>query len=164
MAHWWDGYPWRTIQTNLREIDMADISAERYVASMKEMHATVAMINVAGIIASYPTELPFHYQSPHLTGDPLREIIGACHEAGIRVIARTDFSKVRRPLYEQHPEWASVYDGGHVEDYNGNVHCCINGDYQRVYAPQIVREAITKLPVDGIFFNMGGFQTGNYSH
>ncbi|MFW5745725.1 MAG: hypothetical protein ACOC2D_20805, partial [Spirochaetota bacterium] len=77
MAHWWDGYPWRTIQTNLREIDMADISAERYVASMKEMHATVAMINVAGIIASYPTELPFHYQSPYLTGDSLEDVIGA---------------------------------------------------------------------------------------
>ncbi len=164
MAHWWDGYPWRLIQTNLREIDMADISAERYVRSICDMHATVAMINVAGIVASYPTELPFHYQSPYLTGDSLEDVIGACHEAGIRVIARTDFSKVRRPLYEQHPEWASVYDGGHVEDYNGNVHCCINGDYQRVYAPQIVREAITKLPVDGIFFNMGGFQTGNYSH
>jgi len=164
MAHWWDGYPWRLIQTNLREIDMADISAEAYARSMREMHATVAMINVAGIIASYPTELPFHYQSPYLTGDSLEQIIDACHDAGIRVIARTDFSKVRRPLYELHPEWASVYEGGRIEDYNGNVHCCINGDYQRVYAPQIVREAITKLPVDGVFFNMGGFQTGNYSH
>lgn len=164
MANWWNDYPWRLIQTNLREIDMTDISADVYVRSMLEMHATVAMINVAGIIASYPTELPFHYQSPYLTGDSLREIIAACHDNGIRVVARTDFSKVRRPLYEQHPEWASVYDGGQVEDYNGNVHCCINGDYQRVYAPQIVREAITKLPVDGIFFNMGGFQTGNYSH
>lgn len=164
MRTWWNGYPWRLVQTNLREIDMADIRADRYVRSMQELHATVAMINVAGIIASYPTDLPFHYQSPYLTGDSLERIIEACHEAGIRVVARTDFSKVRRPLYEQHPEWASIYDGGHIEDYNGNVHVCINGDYQRIYAPRIVREAITKLPVDGIFFNMGGFQTRNYSH
>ena len=50
MKHWWEGYPWRMIQTNLRQI------------------------------------------------------IDACHEEGIRVIARTDFSKVHYDLYEQHPE------------------------------------------------------------
>jgi hypothetical protein len=152
------------IQTNLREIDMRDISADRYVASLREMHATVAMINVAGIIASYPTDLPFHYQSPYLTGDSLETIIAACHDADIRVVARTDFSKVRRVLYESHPEWAAVYPEGHIEDYHGNIHVCINGEYQRIYAPLIVQEAITRLPVDGIFFNMGGFITHNYSH
>lgn len=143
---------------------MADIDADRYVASLSEMHATVAMINVAGIIASYPTSLPFHFQSPYLTGSSLAEIIDACHDAGIKVIARTDFSKVRKPLYEEHPEWACRYGDGVIEDYNGNVHCCINGEYQRRYAPQIIREAITALPVDGIFFNMGGYLTRNYSH
>ncbi len=143
---------------------MADIRADEYVRQLVQMHATVAMINVAGIIASYPTELPFHYQSPHLTGDPLEEIVAACHEQGIRVIARTDFSKVRRSLYEQHPEWASVYADGRVEDYHGNVHVCVNSDYQGRCAPLIAQEAITRLPVDGIFFNMAGFITHNYSH
>ena len=28
--HWWTNYPWRMIQTNLREIDMAEIDAETY--------------------------------------------------------------------------------------------------------------------------------------
>ncbi len=164
MTPWWKGYPWRLIQTNLREIDMADIRAEEYVRQLVQMHATVAMINVAGIIASYPTELPFHFQSPYLTGDSLEEIVAACHEQGIRVIARTDFSKVRRPLYEEHPEWASVYADGRIEDYHGNVHVCVNSDYQGYCAPLIAQEAVTRLPVDGIFFNMAGFITRNYSH
>ena len=58
MKHWWEGYPWRMIQTNLRQI------------------------------------------------------IDACHEEGIRVIARTDFSKVHYDLYEQHPEWAVSHRQG----------------------------------------------------
>lgn len=160
---WWQGWPWRLIQTNLREIDMSDIDAGRYVEELERFKATVVMINTSGIIASYPTKLPFHFQSPFLTGDSLAAIIEACHAKGIKVIARTDFSKVRRPLYEEHPEWAYVSPKGSIVDYNGDVHACISGDYQQKYALEIIAETITSLDVDGIFFNMGGFQTRDYS-
>lgn len=163
MAHWWATYPWRQIQTNLREIDMIDINAEQVVRDLQAFQATLLMINAAGIIASYPTDLPFHFQSPYLTGDSLAEIIDACHAAGIRVVARTDFSKVRRPIYEMHPEWAYISPAGEVVDYNGDIAVCINGDYQQQYALQIIEECLTKLDFDGIFFNMGGYQTRDYS-
>ncbi len=164
MKEWWKGWPWRFIQTNLREIDMIDIDAERYVADFKEFKATVAMINTSGIIASYPTKLPYHYQSPFLKGSSLAEIIAACHKAGIKVIARTDFSKIRRPIYEMHPDWAYVSVEGRIVDYNGDVHACLNGGYQQEYALKIIEETITTLDVDGIFFNMGGYKTSDYSH
>ncbi len=163
MADWWTDRPWRLIQTNLREIDMADIDAERYVADLRAFAANVAMINAAGIIASYPTKLPFHYQSPYLTGDSLQDILAACHDADIRVIARTDFSKVRRPIHEQHPDWAYRTAGGDIVDYNGDVHACLAGQYQQVYALRIMEELLTTHDFDGIFFNMGGFQTRDYS-
>lgn len=163
MGHWWETYPWRQIQTNLREIDMIDIRAEQVVRDLQAFEATLLMINAAGIIASYPTDLPFHFQSPYLTGDSLAQIIDACHAAGIRVVARTDFSKVRRPIYEMHPEWAYISPAGDVVDYNGDIAVCINGDYQQQYATQIIEECLTKLDFDGIFFNMGGYQTRDYS-
>jgi hypothetical protein len=163
MTYWWQDKPWRMIQTNLREIDMLDISAERMVADLRDLKATAVLFNCAGIIASYPTKLPFHYQSPYLTGDSLGEIIAACHAAGIRLLARTDFSKVRRPLYEQHPHWAYRTAGGEIVDYNGDVHVCVLGEYQQVYALQIIEELLTEYDVDGIFFNMGGFQSRDYS-
>ena len=65
-ALWWQTRTWRLIQTNLREIDMLDISAEQVVADLQRFQANVLMINAAGIIASYPTQLPFHYQSSYL--------------------------------------------------------------------------------------------------
>ncbi len=161
---WWRTHPWRLIQTNLREIDMADIDADEYVRQLQSFDATVAMINVGGIIASYQTSLADHYQSQFLTGDSLERIIDACHSAGIRVIARTDFSKIRRPVFERHPDWAYRTAAGEIVDYNGDVHACLNGDYQQHYARLIIRELITELPVDGIFFNMGGFGERDYSY
>lgn len=159
---WWKDYPWRMIQTNLREIDMEDISAERFVKDLLDFKANVVLLNAAGIIASYPTELPFHFQSPYLQGDSLKKIVDLCHENGIKVIARTDFSKVRRKLFEQHPEWAFRSKDGNCMDYNGDVQCCINGDYQQKFAFQIIEEMFRKIPFDGLFCNMGGFQTRDY--
>jgi len=159
---WWEGWPWRLVQTNLREIDMVDIDADRYVASLRDLEATVAMINTSGIVASYPTALPFHTQSAFLLGDDLAAIIEACHAAGIKVIARTDFSKVRHELFERHPEWASVRTDGAVIEDADDVHVCPSSGYQRECAPRIIEETITVLDVDGIFFNMAGFQTHDY--
>ena len=126
MADWWDNRPWRQIQTNLREIDMLDIDAKQFAADLQSFKANSVMFNAAGIIASYPTKLPFHFQSPFLTGDSMADVIAACHAVGIMVTARTDFSKVRRPIYEMHPDWAYRTADGDIVDYNGDVHACIN--------------------------------------
>lgn len=164
MGHWWNQIPWRLIQTNLREIDMADIRAEDYVKSLREFQATVVMINTGGILASYDTEVEDHTQSPYLTGDSLKTIMDACHEAGIRVIARMDFSKVRRAVFERHPDWAYRTALGEIVDYNGNVHICPSSDFQRVKALEIMEEVIRRLPIDGVFINMGGFIERDYSY
>jgi len=163
MTEWWHTKQWRLIQTNLREIDMIDIDAQRVVSDLQAFKANVLMLNAAGIIASYPTRLPFHFQSPFLQGSSLQDIVEACHAADIRVIARTDFSKVRRPLYEQHPDWAYRTPAGDIVDYNGDVHVCINGPYQQDYMPLIMAELFDEVAFDGIFFNMGGYQTRDYS-
>ncbi len=161
-AGWWERWPWRLIQTNLREIDMRDIDAEHYVESLKWFGATVAMINTSGLIASYATKLEFHTPSRFLQGDSLATIIDACHVAGIKVIARTDFSKVAQPLYERHPEWAYVRSDGAIVEENGYVHVCLSSGYQQECAPKIIEETITTLDVDGVYFNMAGYQTRDY--
>ena len=163
MKHWWEGYPWRMIQTNLRQIDMADINAKEYAKQLKDFGATVVTLNAAGIIASYQTNHPYQAQSEYLTGDSLRQIIDACHEEGIRVIARTDFSKVHYDLYEQHPEWAYRTAKGEIVNYNGDVHVCPNGEYQQKIMFEILEEVLTTHPFDGVFCNMSGFLVMDYS-
>lgn len=164
MNHWWTDYPWRLVQTNLRETDMADMNAQTYVEWLKDMKATVAMINTGGIVASYPTKVEDHTQSEFLSGDSLQTLMEECHKAGIRVIARMDFSKARRAVYERHPDWAYRDKNDEIIDYNGDVHMCICGGYQQQKALEILREAAQMLPIDGVFINMGGFQTKDYSY
>ena len=161
--HWWTNYPWRMIQTNLREIDMAEIDAETYAQQLADYGATVVTLNAAGIIASYQTKLEFQTQSPYLTGSSLREIIEACHKRGIRVIARTDFSKLREDVFAQHPDWAYRDKDGNVVNYNGNIQTCPNGGYQQEKSLEILREVLTTHPFDGVFCNMSGFLVVDYS-
>ncbi|MGI5899899.1 MAG: hypothetical protein ACOX8S_08275, partial [Christensenellales bacterium] len=83
---------------------------------------------------------------------------------GIRVLARTDFSKIRRSVFEEHPEWAYRTEKGDIVDYNGDVHACLNGAFQSEYMFKIISEAIERTGVDGIFFNMSGFIVRDYSY
>ncbi len=164
MKHWWDGYPWRMIQTNLREIDMEDINAVNYAKELKEFGATVVLLNAAGIIASYNSALPFQPRSEYLYGDSLKMIIEECHKQGIRVIARTDFSKIRYSVYEQNPDWAYRTREGKIVNYNGYVHTCLNGGYQQEYMFKILQELFTTHDFDGLFCNMSGFLVVDYSY
>ena len=151
------------IQTNLREIDMEDMDAEKFARDLQDFGATVVTLNAAGIIASYDTRLDFHTRSDYLHGDSLQSVIDACHRRDIRVIARTDFSKIRYPLYEQHPEWAYRDRNGNIVNYNGDVQTCPNGGYQGEAIFTILREVLSTHTFDGVFCNMAGFLVMDYS-
>ena len=92
--YWWKDRAWRTVQTNLREIDMADMNAEQYVRFPGNSTPIVVIINTGGIVASYESEIPFHTRNRFLTGDSLETVVRACKAADIRVVSRVDFSKV----------------------------------------------------------------------
>ena len=159
-TYWWKDRAWRIVQTNMREIDMADMDAQRYVKDLQSFNANTVLINTGGIVANYDTKFPFHFKNQYLTGDSLETVMKACREAGIRVICRVDFSKVRTPIYENHPDWAYVSPKGNIIDYHGNIHMCFNSEYQQKHAISIMREIITDLDPDGIFMNMGGYAVG----
>lgn len=159
---WWNRAPYRLIQTNLREID-ASMNTEAYVQSIVDASANVVLINVGGIVANYPTNLPFQYRNPFMKSDLVGELVRKLHKKGIKVIGRFDFSKINETLAAKKPEWLYVgTDGKHV-NYNGQVHTCINGGYQQEYSKQILKEALTTYPLDGVFFNMIGYTTSDYS-
>lgn len=160
---WWDHYPWRMVQTNLREIDMADMDAERFAQDLEDFGATVVTLNAGGILAGYESKLDYHTVSQYLTGSSLREILDACHRKGIRVIARMDFSKIPREVYERHPDWAFYTADGRIVEQNGFVQTCQNSEYQQEKAVDILRELLSTHPFDGVYCNMSGFIATDYS-
>lgn len=160
---WWTDYPWRMVQTNFREIDMADVDAEKFAQDLSDFGATVVTLNAGGILASYQSELPFHTVSSYLTGSSLKEMVEACHAKGIKVIARMDFSKIPYAVYEQHPEWAFVTAEGKIVEQNGFVQTCQNSEYQQEKAIEILEELLRTHPFDGVYCNMSGFIATDYN-
>lgn len=161
--HWWEEYPLRMIQTNLREIDMEDMDAEKFAGDLADFGANAVTLNTGGILASYDTQLDYHRKSDYLHGDSLERVIEECRKRGIRVMARMDFSKVRYEVYKEHPEWAYRTAAGEIVNYNGDVHVCPNSDYQQRYSLEIMEEVLHRFPFDGVFCNMSGFLVVDYS-
>ena len=159
---WWKRNNLRLMQNNLMETD-ADLDVDRLITNLKDLSVNTLMLNTGGIVAFYPTELEYQWRSPHLRGDLIGEAVRKCHDNGMRFIARFDFSKADRSVYEKKPEWFFTSADGRCIEYNGTVLTCVNGEYQRRYSLEILSEAIKRYPIDGVFFNMFGYQTRDYS-
>ncbi len=159
---WWNRTPIRLIQTNLREID-ALMDVDDFVKSIEDASANVVLINVGGIVANYPTKLPFHYKNTYMKGDLVGELLKRLHAKGIKVLGRFDMSKINETLAANKPEWLYVGTDGKNVNYNGQVHTCVNGGYQQQYTFDILKETIQNYNLDGIFFNMPGYTTSDYS-
>ena len=159
---WWEQNNLRLIQNNIRDTD-ANLDVDLLIEKLEDLSANTLQLNTGGLMAFYPTQLEYQYQSPFLKNDLIKEIINKCHEHNIKFIARFDFSKAHYSIFEKHPEWFYKSQEGEFINYNDMVHTCINGYYQKKYSLEIIKEVITKYPVDGIFFNMFGYQTRDYS-
>ena len=161
---WWMREPIRWVQTNLRETD-AGLNAQHLVAQLSDMRANVLLIGMGGIVAYYPTTAPFQYPSPYLPPgrDMFGDVLTAAHQHGIRVVGRFDFSKASAQVYQAHQEWFFRKADGAPVIYNGLYSACINGGYYRSAAMAILAEALDKYDVDGLFFNMFGNQSRDYS-
>lgn len=159
---WWMRNNVRMIQNNLRDID-AQMDLDHEIDMLKEFGANVLQINCGGISAFSDTRLKVQVGSPYLTYDMFGAVLEKCHNNGIKVIARFDVSKTHESFLAQHPEWFCRSLQGEVIRYHDTVATCVNGPYQQQESLNIIGEIVEKYPVDGIFFNMFGYQTVDYS-
>ena len=163
MEKWWDNYQWRVIQTNMRECDIKDLDPVRFVDDLVSFHANTVMVSFGGTLANYPSTVPNHYINPDLNGDPLSLLVELCHEKGIKVIARTDFSKMHNSIYALHPEWAYREGDGEALESFGYFSTCQNGGFQKEFMDSVITEILTRYPVDGIYCNMSSFMVVDYN-
>ena len=152
---WWRR-PFRTFQTNLREIDVG-LDVERVLDYLQDFGADAWLLSVGGIISGYPTDLDFQNRNSGLaqrsSGDLVGDAIDAAHARGVRVLARMDFSKVDRRVAEEHPDWCFVDAAGQRQVYNSLVSMCPSGPYYQEKVFEILAEVLARYEVDGFFFN-----------
>jgi hypothetical protein len=158
---WWE-QPYRIVQTNLRLID-AGLSPRELARDVCDFGASALTFNIGGIFAWYPTDLSLQARNPHLKGDLAGEMLAAAHEAGLKMVGRYDLSKGTRLAYDAHPEWFVHNKAGEPQEYNGTFQACVNGGWAREYAIHILEESLGQLNLDGVFFNMTGYQPYDYS-
>jgi hypothetical protein len=160
----WYNKPYRIVQTNLREPDIRE-DPRRIARSIREFGGNAVVSNVGGIVAFYPTALEYHYRNPYMPdGDFVRSMIDAAKAEGLAYIGRFDLSKSMEATFRAHPEWFMVNRDGSPREYAGAYQACPNGPWSQDYAQRILGEGMTRYPMDGVFFNGGGFQAAQYTN
>src|SRR5689334_2330666 len=92
---WWKANNLRVIQTNLPAYE-AELNPDSLVADLQSFSANTLIINAGGIMAFYPTEVENHYINPYMKPAMLGDVVKKCHDAGIKVMVRFDFSRAHR--------------------------------------------------------------------
>lgn len=158
---WWKRNNLRVIQTNLPAYEAATLNADSLLKDLEACSANTLLINAGGIMAFYPTKLPFHYTNPYMKGNMLGDVVARCHQKGIKVIVRFDFSRVHESIFKAHPDWCYISPKGERIINTDMYVVSINAPYVQECAFKIIEEVIDNYPIDGIFLNMPGYQVNN---
>ncbi|MBB5791043.1 alpha-amylase family protein [Jiangella mangrovi] len=152
---WWRE-PFRTVQTNIREIDV-DMDVEAVLDFIEDYGADTWLLSVAGIVANYPSDLHWQTVNPFLaaraSGDLVGDAVAAARDRGIRVVGRMDFQKLDARRAELHPDWTYVSADRRRQVYNGYISACPNGAYYQDGMFAVVEEAVGRYELSGVFVN-----------
>jgi hypothetical protein len=154
--------PWqrrirRVGQTNMTEHDPAVLDVEQWADYWASLKVDAVMVSVTGILAFYPTKVPFHRKGKYL-GD--RDFFGACCAAakkrGIRVVARMSPDLNWEDAVQAHPEWFQRDPQGNVQRHTEDprlFRTCMFTSYMTDYMPAIMKEINALYDVDAMFTN-----------
>ncbi|MDE2816478.1 MAG: beta-galactosidase [Chloroflexota bacterium] len=146
---WYDQFI-RFGQVVLHEADPPHVDIDWWQERWRENGFGGVALSAGGVLAFYPTEVPFHRRSRWLgERDVFGEMVEAAKKQDLVVLARIDPSLGHEDLYYAHADWFMVDHSGSPRSDNGLYYTCINSPYYREYLPAIVREIAEKYPVDG---------------
>jgi hypothetical protein len=158
---WWKANNLRLIQVNLPAYEAATLNPDSLVKDLLDHSANTLIINAGGIMAFYPSKLPFHYINPYMQKNMLGDVVAKCHANGIQVIVRFDFSRAHESIFKQHPDWFYISSKGERIINTDMYVVSINAPYVQEKAFDIIEEVIDQYAIDGIFLNMPGYQVRN---
>jgi Hypothetical glycosyl hydrolase 6/Beta-galactosidase trimerisation domain len=154
--------PWhqqirRVGQLNMTEHDPAVLNVEEWADYWASLKVDVVLVSVTGILAFYPTTVPFHRRASFLNN---RDLFGECCSAAkkrnMRVIARMSPDLNWEDALNAHPEWFKRDKQGNALKHEEDprlYQTCMFTNYFTDYIPAIMREVNSRYDVDGIFTN-----------
>jgi len=141
------------VQFNERDPLKMDISW--WIDYWTSLKVEALRLNAGGIMAFYPTKIPYHHRSQFLGNrDLFGDFTKAAKAKGIRVMARLDPNLVYEDAARAHPEWiARSKNGDPLKPAHGLYTTCIYSTYFTEQIPAIMREVNSMYDVDGFFTN-----------
>lgn len=103
--------PWHAVmrrcgQINYNERDPLTMDAEAWGDYWASLKVDAVLLNGGGIVAFYPTQVPYHHRSEFLGGrDLFGEIVAVMKRRQIRAVARMDCNLAYEDALKAHPEW-----------------------------------------------------------
>lgn len=144
-------------QTNMTEHDPAVMNIEQWADYWSSLKVDAILISVTGILAYYPSAVPFHRHGKYLRDkDFFGDCCAAAKKRNMRVIARMSPDLNWEDAATAHPEWFQLDAAGspvkHSEDPR-LYRTCMFTPYMTDYIPSILREVNSRYDIDGIFTN-----------
>jgi hypothetical protein len=153
----WFSRPMRWAQLTLVENDPGRFDPDFWLNYFKQVHADGSVLSAGGIVAYYPTDIPFHHRSSWLgTSDPLGYLLKGCRDMNMSVIARSDPHAAWQNVYDAHPDWIAVTANGEKRRHWANPEMwvtCALGPYNFEFMTLVHREIMERYQPDGIFSN-----------
>jgi len=152
--------PWyrrtvRWMQTNIAELDITRYDIPWWREQWKRTKTQGIVVNAGGIVAFYPTQIPFHPRAQFLGDrDLFGDIVKAARSDGIAVFARMDSNGAPDETYQARPDWFTLSAQGRPYTDRGLNIPCINGPYYREHIPAILREIAEKYHPEGFTDNI----------
>jgi hypothetical protein len=163
--------PWYTSmrrcgQLNLNERDPLTLDVAKWIDYWASLKLDALLLNGGGIVAFYPTEIPYNHRSEFLgTRDLFGELVAAARAKQMRVVARMDCNYAYDDALRAHPEWFERNPDGSPRPHGESswlFKTCMFSPYFTQQMPAIYREINARYPVDGFFTN-GWPSTGSLS-
>ena len=156
------GLPWhqrlrRVGQLNFNERDPVELDVNAWADTWAGLKVDAVLVSVTGIVAFYPTAIPFHRRAQFLNNrDLFGECCAAAKQRGIRVIARFSPDLQWGDALDAHPEWYRRDADGRPVPHApvpGLFNTCPFTTYHSEQMPAIMREINARYDVDGLFTN-----------
>jgi len=141
-------------QTNLTEMDPRRFDLAWWRGHWKRTAVQGVVVNAGGIVAYYPTDVPWHRRARFLgERDLFGDIRRAAREDGVAVFARMDSHRADEAFYRAHPDWFA-HDAAGQPYRQGELYiACVNGPYYREHIPAILHEVATRYRPEGFTDN-----------
>jgi hypothetical protein len=154
--------PWyetmqRCGQVNFNEQDPLSMNADEWMDYFASLKVNAVLLNGGGIMAFYPTQVPYQHRSQFLgSRDLFGEMLAAARKRNMRVVARMDCNYAYEEAFQAHPEWFQYDANGSVARHpecHWLYKTCMFGNYFTEQMPAIYREINQRYTPDGFYTN-----------